>query len=228
MQSSQLRTTGRLETAATGVLAICAVAITLMWAWREFQPRPSLNAPPPPILEDNWEEYAVGDARIGPRDASVVIVEFSDFQCPYCRSLFQKIDSVRSLYPSQVALVYRNFPLSRIHPQAFPAAIAAMCASFQGSFGAYHDALFRRQDSLATTDWANLATQAGVADTNEFRRCLSEPRAARLVRADSVAGAKLRVTGTPMVMINGWRINGTPTDDELRRLIARGLSRAKR
>src|SRR5471030_667507 len=98
-----------IENTLTGVLAVCAVAVTLMVARRELF-RPDPNAPKAPVEVDKWQAYNAGDKRIGPDRAAVTIVEFSDFECPFCKDLSETLLTLRAKYPTSLAIVYRNLP----------------------------------------------------------------------------------------------------------------------
>jgi protein-disulfide isomerase len=112
--------------------------------------------------------------------------------------------------PGAVTLVYRHFPLERIHRFARQAAIASECASRQGRFAAYHDALFA-EDSLGPDKWMPLARGVGVADTAAFAACLEDSTAEQRVDADVLAGSELRVDGTPTILVNQYRLtDGAP------------------
>lgn len=111
-----------LETAATICLTACALIMTALVARRELWPRSS--APQRTSAVRDWRSYVGGNERIGPADAPVTIVEFSDFQCPFCRRFALVVDSVEARHPNDVQVVFRNFPIAAIHPFARPAALA--------------------------------------------------------------------------------------------------------
>lgn len=219
---------GLLDNLFTGVLAACAVAITLMLARREFMPAPDPRQASLPIEVKDWRTYGAGAKRIGIEGAPVTIVEFSDFQCPFCRHFSQVLDRARAKYPGKISLVYRNFPLQDIHPFARSAATAAECAAFQGRFPEYHNFLFQHQDSLAQIAWTDVAERVGVQDTSQFRRCLTSSGVAAALKADSLAGNALHVTGTPTIVINRWLVTGAPPEDVLDKLITQELHTAHR
>lgn len=206
---------GHLENLATGVLVVCALTMTAIVVHREFAPPPDPNAPRPPRKIAEWKQYATGDMQIGPTSAPVTIVEFSDFQCPFCHALFLTLEKMRTSHPGQLRIVYRNFPLSLIHPYARPAAIAAECAASQGQFVSYHDFLFAHQDSLSKLNWTHVAAAAGVSDTVRYARCLAGPDVVAQLTIDSVAGTRLQLAGTPTVMMGPWLFSGTPSLDIL-------------
>ena len=148
---------------------------------------------------------------MGPASSKVTVVEFSDFQCPYCRQLFWSLDSIRHEYPGDVAVVFRNYPIQELHPQARPAAVAAECAGMQGRFEAYHDLLFRLQDSLGHVSWNSLARRSQVPALDQFEACLTDARTAMHIDSDVHSADSLAIRGTPLVFVNEFRFPGTPT-----------------
>jgi protein-disulfide isomerase len=201
----------RLEGIATTVLVACALFVTGLVARRELSAAPDPRAPVAPTHVKDWQRYVSGDERIGAAGARVTIVEFSDFQCPFCRQFTRVLDSVRARYPADVAIVFRNFPLAQLHPYARAAAIAAECAAAQGRFEQYHDFLFRHQDSLGTLSWPKSAKAAGLPDIQRFSTCLADPGPVRALAFDSAAANAIHLVGTPTVLINDLLFAGAPT-----------------
>jgi protein-disulfide isomerase len=143
-------------------------------------------------------------------DSAVLeVVEFSDFQCPYCARALPVLDSLAALHGAEVRLVYRHYPLSSIHPDAERAAQAAVEAHRQGAFWDYHDLLFRHQDRLAGADLIGYADSLGL-DAEAFGEALGAGTHAAAVAADRELGATLGVTGTPTFFVNGYRVVGVP------------------
>ena len=176
-----------------------------------------LTAPMPP----KKEVAATGPSK-GPEKAPVTIVEFSDFQCPFCSRAAGTVAQVLENYPGKVRVVFRNFPLE-FHKQAPKAAEAAMCAQEQGKFWEYHDVLFKNQDKLMPEDLKQHAQALGM-DMAKFDQCFSSGKYAEVVKKDMEAGQKAGVTGTPAFFINGMMISGAQPIDEFKRLIDAELS----
>lgn len=200
-----------LANAGTAVLVCCALVITGLAVRRELvAARPVATAYTDQVRPvRDWRSYATGN-RIGPAGAPVTIIEFSDFQCPYCRVMADRLRALRREHPGRVALVYRHFPLS-YHPYARNAARASICADRQGRFEPFHDALFARQDSLNDALWARLAEVAGVPDRKRFGECLRSDSSLAQVERDVAAGMRLGISGTPAVMVNDALItDGAP------------------
>jgi protein-disulfide isomerase len=149
----------------------------------------------------------------------VTLIEFSDFQCPFCATLSQTIRSMQERDPSAFRVVYRHYPLAQ-HTHAATAGVAAECAAQQRRFGEYHDALFANQDSIGTRAWTRFAADAGVADTVAFKRCMAGPAAKARVDEDARAAARLRLPGTPSLIVNGRLYSGGISEEELSTLIS--------
>lgn len=141
--------------------------------------------------------FSERDPAIGSERPKLVIVEYSDFQCPFCRAAFPIIrEAVTSYGDRGLRLVYRDFPVDEIHPEARGAAEAAQCAHAQGKFWAYHDKLFQNADALDATSLARYAEQIGL-DRTQFDACVASRQFRQAVEEDSQAGVKLGVKGTP-------------------------------
>lgn len=157
-------------------------------------------------------------------DRVVEVVEFSDFECPFCAMAVPVADSLVTLYGDRVRFVYRHYPLP-MHPHAERAAQAAVEAQRQGEFWAYHDLLFRNQERLTDVDLVGYADSLGL-DVGAFREALREGRHAGAVARDRTLGRALAVTGTPTFFVNGYRIVGAPplwVFEEAIRAFERGL-----
>jgi protein-disulfide isomerase len=207
--------------AITGLMVLCAVLVTGMAVRRQFFSTPSAAAagPPPPREIRDWKRLAEAGQLLGAADARVTIVEFSDFQCPFCATLSRTIRSMQQRDPSVFRVVYRHYPLAQ-HTHAAAAGVAAECAAQQRRFGEYHDVLFANQDSIGTRPWTRFAANAGVADTVAFKRCMAAPAAKARVDEDARAAARLRLPGTPSLIVNGRLYSGGVTEEELSALIS--------
>lgn len=217
----------RILDIALVVLTLCAVTTTTLVARRElFPPRTDTRAQAPrPTQVPDWREYARQGHRMGPAEAPVTIVVFSDFQCPYCGELMSRLREVRDAHPAEVSVVYRHFPLGN-HPHAIGAARASDCAAEQGKFEAFHDALFAGQDSIGTLGWDRFAQAAGIADLPRFGTCAAGTGPLPTVARDTVAAARLRVTATPTLLINDMRFQGAVPKDTIEAYVRRGLTAA--
>jgi protein-disulfide isomerase len=159
----------------------------------------------PPYQAPRVAVAAEGPSK-GPKDAKVTIVEFSDFECPYCTRAEETVKQVMQKYDGKVRLVYRDFPLP-FHPNAQKAAEAARCAGDQGKYWEMHEKLFANQRALEVPALKGYAKELGV-DGAKFDACLDGGEKAKLVEADKKAGEEVGVTGTPAFFINGVLLSG--------------------
>lgn len=163
-------------------------------------------------LSSTVAEFDYKDGNIhGKEDAVIKIVEFSDFQCPYCSRVPGPLKEVVEHYKGKAAVYFKHFPLS-FHKEAKPAAIATLCAKREGKFWEYHDAIFAGQKKLrgATEEtFVEFANTAGVRGTAKFIACLKDPSVAKLVEKDMAEGRTAGVRGTPSLYINGRKFSPT-------------------
>jgi protein-disulfide isomerase len=165
---------------------------------------------------------AEGAFAQGPKDAPVTIIEFSDFQCPFCSRVVGTLKEVVRRYPRQVRLAYRDFPIAGLHPKAQKAAEAARCAGEQGKFWEYHDRLFESQAQATIADFKRFAEQLKL-DGNSFAACLDSGKHAATVQSDVQEGTDLGITGTPTFFINGRLVVGALPLEAFQRIIDREL-----
>lgn len=159
----------------------------------------------------------------GPAGAPVTIVEFSDFQCPYCSRVNPAIAQAREVYGDNVRVVFRQFPLN-IHPQAQKAAEGSLCANDQGKFWELHDAMFADQRNLAVDQIKAKAAAVGL-EAESFAACLDSGKYASKVAADMAAGSAAGVSGTPALFVNGRFLNGAVPFEQIAKLIDDELAR---
>lgn len=175
------------------------------------------------LLEPPRVQVAATGPAKGPENAPVTIVEFSDFECPFCSRVNPTLAQVRETYGDKVRIVFRQYPLP-IHPNAQKAAEASLCAHEQGKFWEMHDLMFEQQRQLGVDALKAKASQLGL-DAEEFNQCLDSGEFADEVQADLEAGSEAGVSGTPAMFINGIAVSGavpyeqiaTVIDDELDR-----------
>jgi protein-disulfide isomerase len=173
-----------------------------------------LPAPPIPTAEFDL----TGRPSKGPDDAKVTVVEFSDFECPYCARAVGPVEEILKSYPDDVKVVFLHFPLS-FHKQAMPAAIAAECAHQQGAFWKMHDTMFANQGSLADAQYGKWAEELGL-DGAKFEACSEDPTTKKKVEADMKMGEAAGVGGTPSFYINGVQYTkGVPDTDAIKSVL---------
>lgn len=192
-----------------------------------------------PVLDES-RTYPVGEGlprhALGPRDALVTVVVFSDFQCPFCLRFLPVLYAIRDEYPDDVRIVFRHHPLD-FHADAQLASEAAAAAAAQGKFWPMHDLLYQHQDRLGRADLERYAERAGL-DMARFRAELDAHRYARAITLDRAIGSALGVAGTPTLFINGVPVRGArsyevvkhvylePALERARILLANGVARA--
>ncbi len=166
-----------------------------------------------PKLEVNLENAH----RRGPVDAPVTLVEFSDFQCPFCKRVQPTLEGLFEEYEGKIAWVYKDLPLTSIHPDAVGAAEAARCAGDQGKFWEYRDALFA--ESRVTKQVHPKIVEALELDTAAFDECVSSKKYTAAVQADEEEARGLGITGTPAFLVNGILLSGAQPKEAFARII---------
>ena len=162
----------------------------------------------------------------GGASAQVEVIEFADFQCPFCLAAAPTVKQVMETYGDRIRLVYRNYPLPN-HPQAQPAAEAAQCANEQGQFWPYHDRLFGEAGKLSDADLKKAAVDLGM-NAERFNACVDEHRYKAVVEADQQAGNEAGVNGTPAFFINGRLLSGAQPFEAFKRIIDEELELKKK
>ena len=164
-----------------------------------------------------------GSYALGPADAPITIVEFSDYQCPYCRKWHDEVyESLLAAYPGKIKFVYRNLPLTSIHPDAQAAAEAAMCAGEQNVYWQYHDKLFS-SEILGNGAYDQYARELNL-DMTMFDACISAQKYKDVIQADSDFALNLGVRSTPTFFINGLAIVGAQPLDVFKQVIDKELA----
>jgi predicted DsbA family dithiol-disulfide isomerase len=158
----------------------------------------------------------------GGKDAPVTIVEFSDFQCPYCRSAEPVLKQVRAKYGDKVKFVYMDFPLG-MHQHAMDAAVAGRCAADQNKFWQLHDAMFSDQTKLDAAGLKASAAKVGL-DTKKFNACFDAKTGVAEIKADQAQGERLGVNGTPTFFVNGRELVGMESENGFTEVIDDELS----
>ncbi len=169
-----------------------------------------------------------GAPTAGKAGAAVTVVEFSDFQCPFCARFVPTLQRIKQDFGDRVEIVYRQFPLTSIHPNAFKAAEASLCANEQGKFWESHDMMFAQQDRLAVSELKQLPVRLGIKQA-EFDACLDSGKYVEQVQNDLAEGNRAGITGTPAVFVNGIELEGGAVSyEEATQAIERELARAQR
>jgi protein-disulfide isomerase len=163
-----------------------------------------------PLSPEKMAKLTAGTApRFGPTDAKVVIVEFSDFQCPFCSRAATAVHDLKAKYGDKVHFVFRQFPLS-FHQNAHISAEASLAANAQGKFWEFHDKLFANQQKLDRESLEGYAKELGM-NVGDFKKALDDKTYAATVDAEQKLGEEVAVDGTPTMFLNGKRVTN-PTD----------------
>src|SRR5690348_5792826 len=170
------------------VVTACTLLVTAGAVHRIVGDRSVRKDAPSITVVKDWRSYQTAGDLIGSADAPVQIVEFADFQCPFCGRQASAIDSVLALHRGDVALRFRQFPLDAIHPHAHAAALAGICADQLGWFPAFYRTVFANQDSLSTRSWTWFARQAGQRDARRLESCMRDPATTRVLAREQSAG----------------------------------------
>jgi protein-disulfide isomerase len=192
-------------------------------ARRQFVESLRSKTPVRVTLEPPRQQVAAANgATKGPAAAPVQIIEFSDFQCPYCQRAQSTVQQVLNTYGDRIQFVYRHFPLPS-HPNARPAAEASQCAAEQDKFWPYHDKLFASPTQLSEADLKKHAAELGL-DASKFDACVDSHKYKAQVDADAQAGEQAGVNGTPAFFINGRLLSGAQPFEAFKRIIDDELS----
>ena len=164
-----------------------------------------------------------GFPTLGPADAPITIVEFSDYQCPFCRRWHQEVyEPLLAAYPGQIRIVYRNLPLTSIHPDAMAAAEAAMCAGEQDAYWPFHDKLFS-SESLNTQTFLQYAQDLSL-NVEQFQACITDQKYKDAIQSDSDFAINLGIRSTPTFFINGLAVVGAQPLDVFKQVIDKELA----
>ena len=179
----------------------------------------------PKLLEDAVTIPVSGSPARGPNDARITLVEFSDFECPYCSLATGEVNAILSAYPKDIKLIYKQFPLS-MHPHASLAAAASLAANQQGKFWQMHDALFKNFRKLSREHILELAKEIGL-DMAKFTADLDSPKYQAAVKKDVADGETAGVYGTPSFFVNGKHYNGPLSLESIKPILDAELKAVK-
>ena len=203
-------------------LCLLAAGLSLAASGAVSKPAPDGPAATPHRVSVSTDD----DPARGPLSAPVTIIEFSDYQCPFCARVEDAVDRILENYQGKVRFVFRDFPSPQIHAYAMKAAEAAACANEQGKFWEYHDALYADQSKLAVPELLATAGRLGL-DGGTFQRCLQSDKFTSEVNKDMEDGIKAGVNGTPSFFINGILIAGAQRYEKFAEVIDAELSRGE-
>lgn len=187
-------------------------------------PNPAATAPTTTgkVAAVTATDHVRGDLK----KAKVVMIEYSDYECPFCSRHHPTMKQLTDKYGTDVAWVFRHFPLS-FHPEAQPAANAAECASEQGKFWEFTDALYENQDSISADYYGKVADQLGLK-RSQFDECVKTKKYQSVIDADTASGRAAGVNGTPATFIDGQLISGAVPLDSFTSLIDAAIAKLKK
>ena len=165
-------------------------------------------------VRTNPDSVIAGSPVKGNTEAPITLIEFSDFQCPFCAQAQGELQRFMARYGNRVQLIYKHLPLSNVHPQAIPAAAASWAAHEQGKFWAYHDALFKNQGRLGEDLYLELANQLGL-DIEQFNRDRQSDGARQAIENDLALAQSLEILGTPTFIMDGVILQQAPSLENL-------------
>jgi protein-disulfide isomerase len=202
----------------------------IMKAAKDKRTEPPPENKPRPGQPDPNTNYAVpvdGRPAWGQADALVTIVEFSDFQCPFCNRVNPTMKQIKETYPKDVRIVFRQLPLS-FHDRARPAAKAALAAAQQGKFWEMHDALFANQKALDDKSLETYASQIPGLNLDQWKKDLADPKLETMTKEDETVASKFGASGTPAFFVNGRFVSGAQPFEEFDRLIKEEKTKAEK
>ena len=202
----------------------------IMKAAKDKRTEPPAENKPRPGQPDPAVNYAVpvdGRPSFGPADALVTIVEYSDFQCPFCSRVNPTMKQIKDTYPKDVRIVFRQLPLS-FHDRARPAAKASLAAAQQGKFWEMHDSLFVNQKALDDKSLETYASQIPGLDIEKWKKDLADPKLEQMVKEDEAVAAKFGAGGTPAFFVNGRFLSGAQPFEQFDALIKEEKAKAEK
>jgi len=210
---------GKLMKFFTGLCVSCAIVITALVIHQKFFP----PVTDPEIRQvDNWQELELKGQRTGPVNAPVQIVEFFDYECPFCKNAQPAVNAIQEKYPTKVSIIREHFPLSG-HQHAFEAAMAAECAALQNQFGSYHELLFTYQEQIGILPYDSLALEAGIQDIRWFKECLENEETSSIVQSGYDLANELGLISIPTFLINGKLFSGAMQKQQFEILVQEAL-----
>jgi protein-disulfide isomerase len=201
------------------LLLACALTTTGLLARREIFLSPETGTSAEPVFVERWRDALKIGLRTGPSSAAVEIVEFADFQCPYCARFDKQLAQMLSRSKESVAITLVHYPIAG-HKYAEGAARAAECADDQGRFAAMQTILFEQQKFFGDIPWIELGRQALIPDTTRFQQCVDSTTPLDRVIQGKKLATVFGIKGTPTILINGWMLPGPPDAKQLERIVS--------
>jgi protein-disulfide isomerase len=205
----------KTENIFSGILVICALIVIILLLRKEFSGN---NTELKFSIVGNWKELIPEDEKTNGNYSKVYLVEFFDYECPYCSILDATLDTIQSKYGDKIKIIRYHFPLN-IHPLAYRTAIAAECAGLQGSFEKYHKELMANQYKLNSINYTEVARLIGIKELGKFQKCVDEEETADVIANNVRLAKEYKVNGTPTLIINNKMISGAINTEEIEKII---------
>ncbi len=209
----------------TGILSLCCVTVTILSVKQRFF-RPTAPLPARPVESaqgrpiPSGEQVSFVGPRIGGENAPLHIVEFADFECPFCAVSSGELEDLLKQYPGRVTITYKHLLIPG-HVHSRTAALAAECAAEQGAFEAFYHQVFNNRNKLGSRTWAKLAKAANVRDLVSFDECVASERYAGRIVEDSIIAARLGISATPTWIVGDSLFGGAPSMQQLEEWVKR-------
>lgn len=204
----------------------CAVVTTALVIRRELIQKPDLTTVEerPVTYVEEWRDALIAGLRIGDSDAPIQVIEFADFQCPYCAKYETTVNAVRDKYSNQIAFTFVHLPIF-YHEFAEPAARAAECAYAQNKFDEMRSLLFEEQADFGSVSWTSLAEGVAIPNLDKFNNCMSEDTQPLERIAQGIDLSKrMGIRGTPTIIVNGWKWPRPPSTTEFDQIVQNVLN----
>jgi protein-disulfide isomerase len=205
----------KTENIFSGILVICALIVIILLLRKEFSGN---NTELKFSIVGNWKELIPEDEKTNGNYSKVYLVEFFDYECPYCSILDATLDTIQSKYGDKIKIIRYHFPLN-IHPLAYRTAIAAECAESQGMFDRYHKELMANQYKLNSINYTEVARLIGIKELGKFQKCVDEEETADVIANNVRLAKEYKVNGTPTLIINNKMISGAINTEEIEKII---------
>jgi protein-disulfide isomerase len=205
----------KTENIFSGILVICALIVIILLLRKEFSGN---NTELKFSIVGNWKELIPEDEKTNGNYSKVYLVEFFDYECPYCSILDATLDTIQSKYGDKIKIIRYHFPLN-IHPLAYRTAIAAECAESQGMFDSYHKELMANQYKLNSINYTEVARLIGIKELGKFQKCVDEEETADVIANNVRLAKEYKVNGTPTLIINNKMISGAINTEEIEKII---------
>lgn len=205
----------RIDNIFTSILVICALIITFFVLRKEFFAEDQTLS----ISSiENWEKLLPHDAKASANNPKVFLIEFFDYECPFCSTLDATLDTIKLKYKDKIKIIRYHYPLT-IHPLAYRAAISAECANSQSYFDVYHKEIMKNQYKLNNINFTDIARKINIKDIGKFQKCIDTEETADIIAKNVQLAKDYKISGTPTLIINNKMISGAVGSKEIEIII---------